>query len=80
MAYQDRGSYSPRGFGGFSFFPPIIKNLLIVNGIVFFIQIISENIVVGGRLLENYITGYFGLIPFINPEWSFLPWHRQVLT
>ena len=78
MAYQDRGSYSPRGFGGFSFFPPIIKNLLIINGIVFFIQIISENIVVGGRLLENYITGYFGLIPFINPEWSFLPW--QLIT
>ena len=78
MAYQDRGSYTPRGFGGFSFFPPIIKNLLIINGIIFFIQIISENIVVGGRLLENYITGYFGLIPFGNPEWAFLPW--QLIT
>ncbi|HET54894.1 MAG TPA: rhomboid family intramembrane serine protease, partial [Ignavibacteria bacterium] len=31
MAYNDRDYYRPSGFGGFSFFPPIIKNLLIIN-------------------------------------------------
>ncbi|MCB9206287.1 MAG: rhomboid family intramembrane serine protease [Ignavibacteriales bacterium] len=77
MSY-DRGSYRPMGFGGFSFFPPVIKNLLIINGIVFFIKIIAENIVVGQTLLETYITGYFGLIPFGHPYFSFMPW--QLIT
>ncbi len=75
MAYNE---YRPRGFGGFSFFPPVIKNILIINGIVFFISILAQNIVVGGVLLDTYINGYFGLIPFSNPVWSFYPW--QLIT
>jgi membrane associated rhomboid family serine protease len=75
MAYNE---YRPRGFGGFSFFPPIIKNLLIINGIIFFISIIAQNIVIGGVLLDNIITRYLGLIPFNHPSWSFLPW--QLIT
>lgn len=75
MAYNE---YRPRGFGGFSFFPPVIKNILIINGIVFFISVLAKNIVVGGVLLDNYINGYFGLIPFGNPAWSFYPW--QLIT
>ncbi len=70
--------YRPKGFGGFSFFPPVIKNLLIINGIVFFISIIAQNIVIGDTLLDNIITRYFGLIPFSNPVWSFYPW--QLIT
>ncbi len=75
MAYNE---YRPRGFGGFSFFPPVIKNLLIINGIVFFISIIAQNIVVGGVLLDNIFTRYFALIPFGNPYWNFYPW--QLIT
>ncbi len=76
--YDNRGSYRPAGFGGFSFFPPIIKSLLVINGVVFFIQILTENIGINGVSLETYITHYFGLIPFANPVWSFLPW--QLIT
>ncbi|MFZ1290740.1 MAG: rhomboid family intramembrane serine protease [Melioribacteraceae bacterium] len=75
MAYND---YRPRGFGGFSFFPPVIKNILIINGIVFFISIIAQNIVIGGVLLDNLITKYFALIPFSNVYWNFMPW--QLVT
>lgn len=78
MSYYDRNSYRPSGFGGFSFFPPVIKNLLIINGIMFFIKIIAQNIVVGGTLLDNYITGFLGLIPFSNEYLSFWPW--QLVT
>jgi membrane associated rhomboid family serine protease len=65
------------GFGGFSFFPPVIKKLLIINLAVFFIQVITQNIVVGGSILENTIIRYFGLIPF-NSIYSFFPW--QLIT
>lgn len=75
MSYQE---YRPRGFGGFSFFPPVIKNILIINGIVYFISIIAQNVVVGGVLLDNLITKYFALIPFGNDYWSFMPW--QLIT
>ena len=78
MAYNDGRSYRPGGFGGFSFFPPVIKNLLIINGIMFFISIIASNVVIGGTLLNNLITRYFALIPFNNPDWSFFPW--QLIT
>ncbi len=75
MAYNE---YRPKGFGGFSFFPPVIKNLLIINGIVFFISVVAQNIMIGDMLLDNIITRYFGLIPFSNPVWSFYPW--QLIT
>jgi len=78
MAYNDRGSFRPGGFGAFSFFPPIIKNILILNGVMFFLKVITQNIAIGGMVLENYLTGYLGLVPFSNPYWSFLPW--QVIT
>jgi len=35
-------SYRP--FGGFSVFPPVIKNLLIINVAVFFLQMIASNL------------------------------------
>lgn len=78
MAFNDRGSYRPGGFGGFSFFPPIIKNILILNGVMFFLKIITQNIAIGGTVLENYLTQYLGLVPFGNPYASFLPW--QLIT
>lgn len=78
MSYYDRGTYRPQGFGGFSFFPPIIKNILIVNAIMFFIKVISQNIIVGNTVLETYLSGYLGLVPFGNPYFSFWPW--QLIT
>jgi membrane associated rhomboid family serine protease len=78
MSYNDRGSYRPSGFGGFSFFPPIIKNILIINAALFFIKVIASNISIGGIPLEYYLTGYFGLVPFGNQSFTFLPW--QLIT
>ncbi|MCB0749263.1 MAG: rhomboid family intramembrane serine protease [Ignavibacteriae bacterium] len=75
MAYNE---YRPKGFGGFSFFPPVIKNLLIINGVLFFISVIAQNVVVGGMLLDNIITKYFALIPFGSGVGSFYPW--QLIT
>ncbi len=54
--------YSPRGF---SMLPPVVKNLLIINGLVFLAQIMFENVF---RLdLVNYLgMHYFGSSKF-NP-------------
>ncbi len=77
--------YRPSGFGGFSFFPPIIKNLLIINGVVFLIQILGEKIAASsGLTLSDILTKYFSLIPIGGyiagtrgielVEWVFYPW------
>jgi len=81
--------YKPSGFGGFSFFPPVIKNLLIINGVVFLIQVFGEQISTGtGYTFSQIITKYFALIPvegFLAGSygnqpiiWSFYPW--QLIT
>ena len=75
MAYNE---YRPRGFGGFSFFPPVIKSLLIINTVVFFITVIAENIAVDGIPFSSIIDRYFALVPFNHPYFSFYPW--QLLT
>ncbi len=82
-------SYRPRGFGGFRVFPQVIKNLLIINAAVFFLQIIGSSINADGVFtLSDILTKYFGLIPLdgfivgtIGGEpmiWNFLPW--QLIT
>lgn len=53
--------YKPSGFGGFSLFPPVIKNLLIINAAVFLIQLMGQYVVVQGNTLEDYILRWFGL-------------------
>ena len=85
MGYDSRVYYRPSGFGGFTFFPPVIKNLLIINALVFLLQVIGENILIGsGFTLSDILTKFFSLIPLgglqvgrIGPEiieWSFYPW------
>ena len=80
-------SYRP--FGGFSVFPPVIKNLLIINVVVFFLQMIGDRIIVGaGFTLSEVLMKYFSLIPLggvtagkIGTEsiiWNFYPW--QLIT
>jgi membrane associated rhomboid family serine protease len=71
--------YKPSGFGGFSFFPPVIKNLLIINGVVFVLQFLGGMVSTdSGLTFGNVITEYFGLIPLRGFVWSFYPW--QLIT
>jgi len=78
-----------RPLGGFSVFPPVIKNLLIINAAVFFLQVIGDRIIVGaGFTLSEVLMKYFSLIPIggvtagrIGTEsiiWNFYPW--QLIT
>ena len=67
--------YRPGGFGGFSFFPPVIKNLLIINGIVFLIELLGQNLLVGSNSLYDLIIYYFGLWPLGH---GFIVW--QLIT
>ncbi len=65
--------YKPSGFGGFSFFPPVIKNLLIINGAVFILELFARNFGITGTnaTLDDYIVRYFALLPI---GLGFLPW------
>jgi len=67
--------YRPGGFGGFSLFPPVIKNLMIINGIVFVIQVLSQSLMFSGVSGQQFLTRYFALIPV---GYGFLPW--QLIT
>ena len=80
-------SYRP--FRGFSMFPPVIKNLLIINIAVFFLQTVGEMLIIEpGLKLSDILLKYFGLIPIdgltagrIGTEtivWNFYPW--QLIT
>lgn len=77
MGLDSRDYYRPSGFGGFSFFPPMIKNLLFINIGVFFIQLIAETISFNGISGAAYLTHYFALNP-LTPEANFQIW--QLLT
>lgn len=75
MAYGDK-NYRPSFFGGFSFFPPVIKNLLIINGAVFLVQIFLQGFTFTDSFgqqvsVSNILTEYFALIPL---GYGFLPW------
>ncbi|NUM69339.1 MAG: rhomboid family intramembrane serine protease [Ignavibacteriaceae bacterium] len=74
MSYN---SYRPMGF---SFFPPVLKNLLIINGIVFFITILMENILVGGVPVELILYKWFALSPLtgMGDTFDFKIW--QLIT
>ncbi|HEX2867479.1 MAG TPA: rhomboid family intramembrane serine protease [Ignavibacteriales bacterium] len=62
--YSDRDYYRPTGFGGFSFFPPVIKNLLIINVVVFLVNnLILSSITVDGVIASEKINQYFALMP-----------------
>lgn len=86
MGLDSRDYYKPSGLGGFSFFPPVLKKLLFANGIIFFIQLISQMIVYGytveGYALtyEYFLTKYFALNPIltIGDHNNFYVW--QLLT
>lgn len=68
-------SYRP--FGGFSVFPPVIKNLLIINVVVFFVQMLASNLLVGGKPLGYILNLWFALNP-LNEGFNFQIW--QLIT
>ncbi len=86
MGLDSRDYYKPSGFGGFSFFPPVLKKLLYANGIVFFIQLIAQMFVYGytsgGRTVsyEYVLTEYFALNPISGSDNQFSFYIWQLLT
>lgn len=68
-------SYRP--FGGFSVFPPVIKNLLIINAAVFFIQMLANNLLLGGKPLWYILNLWFALNPLAE-GFNFQTW--QLIT
>ncbi|MFA3783121.1 rhomboid family intramembrane serine protease [Melioribacteraceae bacterium 4301-Me] len=79
MGLDSRDYYRPTGFGGFSFFPPVIKNLIIINVIVFFIQMISDNISFGGIPASVLLDRYFALNPLTGYyRYPDIPYNFQI--
>lgn len=70
-------SYRPRGFRGFSVFPPIIKNLLIINAAVFFFQLLASNFMIGGKPGMYVLNEWFALNPIVEGA-NFQVW--QLIT
>ena len=70
-------SYRPRGFGRFSVFPPIIKNLLIINAAVFFFQLLASNFMIGGKPGMYVLNEWFALNPIVEGA-NFQVW--QLIT
>lgn len=54
--------YRPGGFG-FSFFPPVIKNLLIINSVVFVLQLIMQGVTFQGVPGAYILDHWFALNP-----------------
>jgi membrane associated rhomboid family serine protease len=77
MAYNNQNNYyRPSLFGGFHFFPPVIKALLLVNGSVFIFQFFFLNLFhIHEISLNNIFERYFALLPLGA---GFLPW--QLIT
>ena len=71
--------YRPRGIGGgFFSFPPVIKNLLIINGIVFFIQLLMDNFTFSGYPAWYLMNKWFALNPISGVDAAGNPYNFQV--
>lgn len=72
-------NYKPRGMGGgFLSFPPVIKNLLIINGIVFFVQLLMDNLTFDGYPAWYLINKWFALNPISGVDAAGKPFNFQV--
>ena len=73
-------NYRPVGFGGgFLSFPPVIKNLLIINGVVFFFQILLENTIEGRIFLNKWLAlNPININGYIDWPFNFQVW--QLIT
>ena len=70
--------YRPKGFGGFSLFPPVLKNLLIINGVVFLLQQILANVTIGGVPGWYTFNRYFALNPISGIDQVGNPYNFQI--
>ena len=70
--------YRPTGFGGFSFFPPVIKNLLIINGVVFFLQLLMNTLSFNGLPAAYVFDRWFALNPISGIDPAGQPYNFQV--
>jgi membrane associated rhomboid family serine protease len=76
MPYTSQGNYyRPSMFGGFSFFPPVIKSLLIANAAVFLLYSFVGSFTMDGVPLRLALDYYLGLMPIGH---GFYPW--QLIT
>lgn len=77
MPYYTSGGnyYRPSMFGGFSFFPPVIKMLLIINASVFVLVTFFGSFRLDGVPLDRALDQYLGLMPL---GYGFYPW--QLIT
>ena len=73
MGLDSRDYYKPSGYGGFSFFPPVLKNLIIANVVVFFIQMILGNILISGVPGDRWMDYFFALNP-LGEKYNFQIW------
>lgn len=78
MGFDSRDYYRPSGFGGFSFFPPVIKNLLIINGGVFLLQMIFDNINFYGVPGWYILNRYFALNPLYGIDSAGMPYNFKI--
>ncbi len=77
--YNQNDSYKPMGFGGFSFFPPVIKNLLILNVVIFILdKLILTNIAFNGATGGYWITRFFALNPLSGADYYGQPYNFQI--
>ncbi|MBN1397376.1 MAG: rhomboid family intramembrane serine protease [Bacteroidetes bacterium] len=75
MSYNQGSYYRPSSFGGFRFFPPVVKILLIINTAVFIITGVFGYFHIGQVSLRGIINMIFGLMPLGQ---GFYPW--QLIT
>jgi len=76
MPYNSQGNYyRPSMFGGFTFFPPVIKMLLIINTAVFLLYSFIGSFTLDGIPLRLALDYYLGLMPLGH---GFYPW--QLIT
>jgi membrane associated rhomboid family serine protease len=76
MAYNNQNNYyRPSGFGGFQFFPPMIKMLLISNTAVFALMLFFGSFHFGDIGFRTIFDEFFGLMPW---GYGFRPW--QLIT
>lgn len=78
MGYDSRDYYRPSGFGGFTLFPPIIKNLLFINIGVFVVQLIFDNLMFNGVPGYYILSHYFALNPIMGYNNLGMPFNFQI--
>lgn len=64
--YQTYNYYRPSLFGGFRFFPPVIKSLLIANAGIFIFVYIMNFFSIGGVPVSYIIRSIFALFPLFT--------------